>query len=119
MSVGPPARPPRARPTPELIAPGSILWELTGQRLYIATTGSAFVLQVMHPAIGTVVDQHRASGLTWSTFDEHRLRALGTVTGRVNAVLPERGKYMDIAHDARRAVRAAERLDRTLAARPL
>jgi uncharacterized protein (DUF2236 family) len=291
----------RGRPAPELIAPGSILWELTGQRLYIATTGSAFVLQVMHPAIGTVVDQrssfrtdpwgraarsfasvqtwvyggqaaieegHRLRamhkdlsatdgsgrrhhalaaepwawvpltafhaltmysryflprplseeqldqayaqilqmcrilqvredllpptqadfwdyyddmiatvlidhpsahevlalaartpappmlpgplrrvwkpagmvagevnrlvmvgtlppaaraklGLTWSGFDERRLRAIGAVTGRINAALPERVKYLEIAHDARRAVRAAERLDRTLAARPL
>lgn len=300
MSADPSSQPPGARADPELIAPGSILWELTGQRLYIATTGSAFVLQVMHPAIGTVVDQrssfrtdpwgraersfasvqtwvyggqtaidegHRLRamhkdlsavdeagtrhhalaaepwawvpltafhavamysryflprplsaeqldqaysevlqmcrilqvredllpptatdfwtyyddmitqtlvdhptahdvlelaahtpappmlpgplrrlwkpagavggevnrlvmvgtlpptaraklGLTWSQFDEHRLRAIGAVVGRVNAALPERLKYLEIGYDARRAARAAERLNRTLATRP-
>lgn len=301
MPADPSDRAPRDRSAPELIPPGSILWELTGQRLYVATTGSAFVLQVMHPAIGTVVgrrssfrtdpwgraarsfasvqtwvyggqaaieegrrlramhqdlsatdesghrhhalaaepwawvpltafhavtmhsryflprpltvdelDQAYAEvlqmcrilqvredllpptqadfwayyddmiatvlvdhptahdvlalaartpappvlpallrrawkpaglvsgevnrlvtvgtlplaaraklGLTWSAFDEHRLRAIGAITGRINATLPERVKYLEIAHDARRAMRAAERLDRTLAARPL
>lgn len=301
VSPDPAARAPRARPTPELIAPDSILWELTGQRLYIAATGSAFVLQVMHPAIGTVVDQrssfrtdpwgraarsfasvqtwvyggpaaidegHRLRamhadlaatdesgrrhhalaaepwawvpltafhavtmfsryflprplsdedldraygevlqmcrilqvredllpptradfwayhddmidavltdhptahevlalaartpappvlpdplrpvwkpaglvggevnrlvtvgtlppaaraklGLTWSAFDERRLRAIGTLAGRLNAALPERVKYLEIALEARRAQRAAERFDRTLAARPV
>ncbi len=291
----------RRRPAPELIEPGGILWELTGQRLYVAVTGSAFVLQVMHPAIGTVVDQrstfrtdpwgraersfasvqtwvyggqtaidegrrlremhkdlsavdaygkrHHALtaepwawvpltafhaitsysryflprplteaqleqayaevlrmcrilqvredllpptpaafwayydgmisrtlidhptahdvldlaartppppmlpaplrrlwrpagalggeinrlvmvgtlppaaraklGLSWSGFDERRLRAIGTVLGRANAVLPERAKYLDIAYEARRATRATERFERTLAARPL
>jgi uncharacterized protein (DUF2236 family) len=37
--------------------PGSLLWDLVGQRLFAAASGNAFVLQAMHPAIGTVVDQ--------------------------------------------------------------
>ncbi|HZE65013.1 MAG TPA: oxygenase MpaB family protein [Sporichthyaceae bacterium] len=301
MSAAPSPRPARARRPAESIAPGSVLWELTGQRLYLGTTGSAFVLQVMHPAIGTVVGQrssyrsdpwgraarsfasvqtwvyggqaaideghrlramhkdlsaidetgrrhhaltaepwawvpltafHAVSmysryflprplteeqldeayteilqmcrilqvredllpptrtafwayyddmiattlenhptahdvlalaartpaplsvpaplrrlwfpagmahgefnrlvmagtlppaardklGLTWSRFDEARLRAVGAAAGRANAALPERIKYLPIAFDARRAVRAAERLDRTLATRPV
>lgn len=44
-------------PEPELFGPGDLLWELNGHWLFAATTGSAFVLQVMHPAIGTVVDR--------------------------------------------------------------
>lgn len=46
-----------APPAPELFAPGDLLWDLNGHALFAATTGSAFILQVMHPAIGTVVDQ--------------------------------------------------------------
>ena len=37
--------------------PGSLLWDLVGQRLFAAASGNAFVLQAMHPATGTVVDQ--------------------------------------------------------------
>ncbi|MDT7583458.1 MAG: hypothetical protein QOE32_1008, partial [Pseudonocardiales bacterium] len=46
-----------APPAPELFAPGDLLWDLNGHALFAATTGSAFILQVMHPAIGTVVGQ--------------------------------------------------------------
>ncbi|HTF55306.1 MAG TPA: oxygenase MpaB family protein [Pseudonocardia sp.] len=46
---------------PALFTPDTLFWELSGQYLYAATTGSAFVLQVMHPAIGAVVDR-------WSTY---------------------------------------------------
>lgn len=50
--------PVRSRATqPELFGPGDLFWEISGQRLYAATTGGAFLLQVMHPAIGAVVDQ--------------------------------------------------------------
>jgi uncharacterized protein (DUF2236 family) len=42
---------------PELFGPGDLVWDIAGQRLYAATTGAAFLLQVMHPAIGAVVDQ--------------------------------------------------------------
>jgi len=45
----------KPRPTP--FGPGSMLWDMSGQRLYVATSACAFVLQVMHPAIGTVVDK--------------------------------------------------------------
>jgi uncharacterized protein (DUF2236 family) len=55
----------RARRAPgvevELFGPGDLLWELNGHWLFAATTGSAFILQVMHPAIGAVVDR-------WSTY---------------------------------------------------
>lgn len=53
------------RPSPggeaRLFGPGDLLWDLNGHWLFAATTGSAFVLQVMHPAIGAVVDR-------WSTY---------------------------------------------------
>lgn len=53
---GVPAR--RSRPRkPELFGPGDLMWELQGQRLLAATSGGAFLLQVMHPAIGAVVDR--------------------------------------------------------------
>lgn len=42
---------------PKPFTSDDLLWDVTGQYLYALTTGSAFVLQVMHPAIGTVVDQ--------------------------------------------------------------
>src|SRR3954463_11086668 len=42
---------------PALFGPGDLMWELQGQRLLAATAGGAFLLQVMHPAIGAVVDQ--------------------------------------------------------------
>jgi uncharacterized protein (DUF2236 family) len=46
-----------ARPQPVPFEPGSILWEQIG--LYSSALGGncAFILQVMHPSIGTVVDQ--------------------------------------------------------------
>ena len=46
---------------PALFTPDTLFWEISGQYLYAATTGSAFLLQVMHPAIGAVVDR-------WSTY---------------------------------------------------
>lgn len=41
----------------ELFGPGDLMWELQGQRLLAATSGGAFLLQVMHPAIGAVVEK--------------------------------------------------------------
>lgn len=81
---------------PEQFTPDDLLWDVTGRYLYAMTTGSAFVLQVMHPAIGTVVDQRSsyrsdpwgraersfASVQTWiyggqTAIEEgHRLRAM-------------------------------------------
>lgn len=43
--------------TARTFGPGSILWDLVGQRLFGAASSNAFILQAMHPAIGTVVDQ--------------------------------------------------------------
>ncbi len=40
------------------IAPGTRLWEDTGLVTFSLTTGSAFALQVMHPAVGAVVGEH-------------------------------------------------------------
>jgi uncharacterized protein (DUF2236 family) len=53
---GAPLRRPRAQ-RPQLFGPGDLMWELQGQRLLAATSGGAFLLQVMHPAIGAVVDR--------------------------------------------------------------
>jgi uncharacterized protein (DUF2236 family) len=52
------SEPPRA---PEPFTPETLLWDLTGQYLFASASGSAFVLQVMHPAIGAVVER-------WSTY---------------------------------------------------
>ncbi|MDN3351315.1 oxygenase MpaB family protein [Actinomadura sp. DC4] len=46
-----------ARPQPEPFGPGSILWDQMGLYTSALAGNCAFVLQVMHPAIGTVVDQ--------------------------------------------------------------
>ncbi|WP_198943059.1 oxygenase MpaB family protein [Actinophytocola xanthii] len=40
------------------IEPGTRLWEETGLVTFSLTTGSAFALQVMHPAVGAVVGEH-------------------------------------------------------------
>jgi uncharacterized protein (DUF2236 family) len=40
------------------IEPGSHLWDDVGLITFTLTSGSAFLLQTMHPAIGTVVGEH-------------------------------------------------------------
>ncbi len=40
------------------IEPGTRLWEDTGLITFSLTTGAAFALQVMHPAVGAVVGEH-------------------------------------------------------------
>jgi uncharacterized protein (DUF2236 family) len=42
---------------PRTFGADSLLWDLVGQRLFGAASANAFILQAMHPAIGTVVDQ--------------------------------------------------------------
>lgn len=70
--------------------------------------------------IGTLPPAARDKlGLTWSAADERRLRTLGQAIARGTANLPERVRYMPIAYRARQAARAQERLDRTLALRPM
>lgn len=54
---GPDPQPHPTPPEPVLFGPGDLMWELQGQRLLAATSGSAFLLQVMHPAIGAVVER--------------------------------------------------------------
>jgi uncharacterized protein (DUF2236 family) len=78
------------------IEPGTRLWEDTGLITFSLTTGAAFTLQVMHPAVGAVVGEHSvfrtdalgraarsiASALTWvyggteALAEADRLRAL-------------------------------------------
>jgi uncharacterized protein (DUF2236 family) len=78
------------------IEPGTRLWEETGLVTFSLTTGSAFALQVMHPAVGAVVGEHSvfrvdaigrarrsiASVMTWiyggevALAEADRLRAL-------------------------------------------
>lgn len=71
-------------------------------------------------SIGTLPPAARDKlGLTWSASDERRLRALGQTIAHGTANLPERLRYMPIAYRARQAARAQERLDRTLALRPM
>jgi uncharacterized protein (DUF2236 family) len=45
------------RPEPAPFEPGSILWEQVGQYTSALAGNCAFILQAMHPSIGTVVDQ--------------------------------------------------------------
>lgn len=56
-----PAVPPDAKPAtrsqPVPFEPGSILWEQIGLYTSALAGNCAFILQTMHPAIGTVVDQ--------------------------------------------------------------
>jgi uncharacterized protein (DUF2236 family) len=40
------------------ISPGTRLWDETGLVTFSLTTGAAFALQVMHPAVGAVVGEH-------------------------------------------------------------
>ena len=40
------------------IEPGTRLWDEAGLITFTLTTGAAFALQVMHPAVGTVVGEH-------------------------------------------------------------
>lgn len=49
------ARPGQQEPTP--FGPGSVLWEQIGLYSSALAGNCAFILQAMHPAIGTVVDQ--------------------------------------------------------------
>ena len=78
------------------IEPGTRLWEETGLITFSLTTGAAFALQVMHPAVGAVVGEHSvfrtdaigraersiASAMTWvyggeeALAEADRLRAL-------------------------------------------
>lgn len=70
------------------ISPGTRLWEETGLVTFSLTTGAAFALQVMHPAVGAVVGEHSvfrtdaigrarrsiASVMTWVYGGEEALR---------------------------------------------
>ena len=47
----------RGETEPEPFGPGSILWDQVGLYTSVLAGNCAFVLQVMHPSIGTVVDQ--------------------------------------------------------------
>lgn len=112
MTVQPMAPPSTGRPmqpAPELLTPETLLWDFTGHYLYAATTGSAFMLQVMHPAIGAVVGQRStyrtdpwgraarsfASVQTWvyggqTAIDEgHRLRRMHKTLDATD----EQGRY--------------------------
>lgn len=48
-------------PEPVPFQPGSLLWDTIGLRTSVLAANSAFILQVMHPSIGTVVDQRSRS----------------------------------------------------------
>jgi uncharacterized protein (DUF2236 family) len=108
-----PTAPPRTgrgrKPAPEVFTQDALLWDLVGQHLHAATTGSAFLLQVMHPAIGAVVGQRStyrtdpwgraarsfASVQTWvyggqAAIDEgHRLRRMHMTLDATD----EQGRY--------------------------
>ena len=59
ITTEPPTRESAAprRPQPVPFGPGSILWEQMGLYTSAVAGNSVFVLQTMHPAIGTVVDR--------------------------------------------------------------
>ncbi|WP_067572828.1 oxygenase MpaB family protein [Nocardia acidivorans] len=70
--------------------------------------------------VGTTPEVIREKlGLTWTSSDERRLRALGWVIGRTVPVLPERIRYFPIAYEARRLERDRARLRRILDLRPM
>jgi len=69
--------------------------------------------------IGTLPPRARSIlGLSWTSRDERRLRALGRLVALVMTVLPERLRYLPIAYEARRADRAQRSLQRVLDRRP-
>jgi len=71
-------------------------------------------------SIGTLPQGAREKlGLRWTSRDERNLRIIGRTIARADALFPERVRYMPIAYRAREAARAQERLERTLANRPL
>lgn len=60
LTEGAPASPsaaPEAAPEPVPFGPGSLLWEQMGLYTSAVAGNSVFILQVMHPSIGTVVDR--------------------------------------------------------------
>jgi uncharacterized protein (DUF2236 family) len=60
VTEGTPASPPAGRERreePVPFGPGSLLWEQMGLYTSAVAGNSVFILQVMHPAIGTVVDR--------------------------------------------------------------
>ena len=70
--------------------------------------------------IGTLPHRVREKlGLSWSEADERMLKLVGAVIGRSTPLFPERLRYMPIAYRARQAARAQQRLERTLAKRPM
>jgi uncharacterized protein (DUF2236 family) len=70
--------------------------------------------------VGTLPPTAREKlGLSWSDADDRRLHLLGQAIARGTARLPERVRYMPIAYRARQAARAQERLEKTLAQRPM
>lgn len=99
-----------APPLPGLPAPLRLFWPP------VAAVGGRLNRLV---TVGTLPPAARAKlGLRWSAADEHALRAVGRTLGAVNQRLPERVRYLPIAHHARRAARAQRDLDRALADRP-
>jgi uncharacterized protein (DUF2236 family) len=70
--------------------------------------------------VGTLpAEARRKLGVSWTASDERRLKVAGQLIGRSTPLLPERVRYMPIAYRARQAARAQERLERTLAERPM
>ncbi|MEU6523545.1 oxygenase MpaB family protein [Streptomyces sp. NPDC046924] len=53
-----PAPGPGPRPEPVPFAPGSLLWDITGDVRILLSLPAALVLQVAHPAVGAGVDDH-------------------------------------------------------------
>ncbi|AQA22511.1 hypothetical protein BTZ20_0669 [Rhodococcus sp. MTM3W5.2] len=67
----------RARPERRPFTPGTHLWDDVGLITFSLTAGSAFLLQTMHPTVGTVVAEH-------STF---RTDAMGRAQRSIASVM--------------------------------
>jgi uncharacterized protein (DUF2236 family) len=97
---------------PWLPAPLRALWRPLG------ALPAANVMRLT--TVGSLPERARDKlGLRWRKSDEIQLRAVGKMLGEANARLPERLKYMEIAHRARSVTRAQQRLSATLVDRPL
>ncbi len=102
---------------PKPFTSDDLLWDVTGQYLYAMTTGSAFVLQVMHPAIGTVVDQRSTyRSDPWGRAERSFASVQTWIYGGGTAV--EEGYRLRAMHKDLRAVDSAGRRHSALAAEP-
>lgn len=93
------------------IGPGSIVWETFGDSRHYLTVGAAGVLQNMHPAVGSVLQQH-------SNFFEDPLDRLIRSAPQIGAVVydEQADEWGTRVRDFHKKMRATDSLGRSWAA---